>query len=73
VPVILLATMLPFSIGGWGVREAAAVAVLSLAGISAEAALSLSLIFGLTQVAVSGVGTLLCLAWGGGRLSRARS
>lgn len=73
VPVVLLATMLPFSIGGWGVREAAAVAVLSLAGISAEGALSLSLIFGLTQVAVSGVGTLLCLAWSGGRLSRARS
>ncbi len=62
VPVILLAAMLPFSIGGWGVREAAAISLLALAGVPASGALALSLLFGMTQLAVSGVGALIWLA-----------
>ena len=73
VPVILFATMLPFSIGGWGLREAAAIAVLSLAGIPAESALALALIFGLTLLLVSGAGTLACFGWVGVPLSRPRA
>ena len=70
VPVVVLATMLPFSIGGWGLREAAAIAVLSLVGITAEQALVLSLIFGFTQLAVSGLGSLAYFAGWGPRFER---
>lgn len=62
-PVVLLASMLPFSVGGWGVREAAAISVFSFSGMSSGGALAISLLFGLTQVAVSGLGTLLLLGW----------
>ena len=72
VPIILLTTMLPFSIGGWGLREAAAIMVLSLAGIAAESALALALIFGVTQLIVSGAGTLACFGWAGLPLNRGR-
>lgn len=70
VPVVILATMLPFSIGGWGLREAAAIAVLSVVGITAEQSLVLSLIFGLTQLAVSGVGSLVSFSYSAPRLGR---
>jgi uncharacterized membrane protein YbhN (UPF0104 family) len=50
--------MLPISIGGWGVREAAAIPLLALAGIPASGAVTLALLFGLTQVAAAGCGTL---------------
>lgn len=73
VPVILFATMLPFSIGGWGLREASAIAVLSLAGVPAESALALALIFGLTLLLVSGAGTLACFGWMSVHVSRTRS
>lgn len=73
VPVIVLATMLPFSIGGWGLREAAAIAVLALAGVSAEGALTLAVIFGISQIVVSGAGTLLYLGWAGLSLGHLKS
>jgi uncharacterized membrane protein YbhN (UPF0104 family) len=73
VPIMLLATMLPFSIGGWGLREASAIAVLSLAGITTESALALALIFGMTQLIVGGAGTLACFGWAGVPLRRVRS
>ena len=72
VPVILLATMLPFSIGGWGLREASAIMVLSLAGVAAEYALALALILGVTQLIVSGAGTLACFGWARVSLGRVR-
>jgi uncharacterized protein (TIRG00374 family) len=39
-PIILLAQVLPISIGGWGVRETAAVFLLPLIGVDATSALS---------------------------------
>ncbi len=44
VPVVILVTMLPISIGGLGVREVSYVYLLGLAGIRPEAALTMSLL-----------------------------
>ena len=58
MPVIVLVAMLPISLGGWGVRETAAVTVLGLAGIGNAGALALSVLIGLTAIAVSVPGAL---------------
>jgi hypothetical protein len=49
-PVLLLAHILPISIGGWGVREAAAVALLGMTGVDATSALLVSIMFGVRLV-----------------------
>ena len=46
-PVLVLAQVLPISVGGWGVREAAAVALLAMAGVDAASALLVSVMFGI--------------------------
>jgi uncharacterized membrane protein YbhN (UPF0104 family) len=46
VPLILLVSMMPVAIAGWGVREGFVVALLGAAGISSESALLLSVSFG---------------------------
>jgi glycosyltransferase 2 family protein len=46
VPVISLAATLPISVGGWGVRESAAVSLLGLVGVSSSDALALSVLLG---------------------------
>ncbi|TQJ30905.1 lysylphosphatidylglycerol synthase transmembrane domain-containing protein [Microbacterium sp. SLBN-146] len=46
VPVVLFAMLLPVSIGGWGVREGAAVALLPIAGLSGAQSLAASVAFG---------------------------
>jgi uncharacterized membrane protein YbhN (UPF0104 family) len=51
-PVALIAA-LPISIGGWGVREAAMVAVLGLIGIAPSGALVLSVQIGLIAIVVT--------------------
>lgn len=43
---VLLVTMIPLSFAGWGVREAGAVWVFGLVGLSRETALAVSLVFG---------------------------
>lgn len=53
VPVVLITMVLPITVGGWGVREGAAVALLPLAGLSASAALAASILFGLLALAAS--------------------
>lgn len=52
VPVFVLATV-PVSFGGWGTREAAAVAVLAPLGVAAPTALAASLLYGLYPVVQS--------------------
>jgi uncharacterized membrane protein YbhN (UPF0104 family) len=47
VPTVLLISMLPISIGGWGVREGAMVVALHGFGIPTEEALLASVLFGL--------------------------
>jgi uncharacterized membrane protein YbhN (UPF0104 family) len=60
MPAVTLATTLPLSLGGWGVREGAFVLLLGHVGVPAADALTLSLLYG--------VGGVLCglpgmLAW----------
>lgn len=62
VPTVILLTTLPVSVAGWGVREGAMVAGFGLLGITTEGALTLSVLFGLAQVAVALPGGLVWLA-----------
>jgi glycosyltransferase 2 family protein len=47
VPGALFAMSIPISIGGWGLREASAVALWTMAGLSPDAALATSIVYGL--------------------------
>ena len=58
-PTVLLVSMLPISIGGWGVREGALVVALHGFGISAEDALLPSVLFGLCAVLATLPGGIL--------------
>ena len=55
----LLMAMVPISFGGWGVREIAFVYLLGAAGVGAEAALSLSIAFGLLRVLLGAIGGIV--------------
>lgn len=50
VPLVLFAMLLPISVGGWGVRESAAVALLPLAALSGAEAFATSAAFGLVAL-----------------------
>lgn len=54
VPLVLLSMVIPLTVGGWGVREAAAAALWPLAGLSAESGIATSVLYG----AVSTVGCI---------------
>ncbi len=56
VPAALLIAMVPVSFGGWGVRELGFVYLLGTAGVPAEAALSLSITFGLLRMIIGAIG-----------------
>ena len=56
-PVFLMAA-LPASVGGWGTREAAAVAALAPFGVPAAAAVGTGVIYGLYQLVQGGLGAL---------------
>ena len=56
-PVFLMAA-LPVSVGGWGTREAAAVASLAPFGVAASAAVGVGVIYGLYQLAQGAMGAL---------------
>ncbi|MBB4263348.1 MULTISPECIES: lysylphosphatidylglycerol synthase transmembrane domain-containing protein [unclassified Bradyrhizobium] len=47
IPLVILSSAAPISIGGWGLREGAMVAALSLAGLAADKALAISVLLGL--------------------------
>ena len=68
VPLILLFSALPISIGGWGVREVGAIGLLGLIGISSQHAVTISLQFGVLSLLVSLPGALF---WLGARNRRA--
>ncbi|HHO49465.1 MAG TPA: flippase-like domain-containing protein [Deltaproteobacteria bacterium] len=61
VPWVLLAMVVPISVGGWGPREATAVALLPLVGVSMEAAAATSALYGLTALAGALPGALVPL------------
>lgn len=58
VPLVLLFSTLPISIGGWGVREVGAIGLLGLVGISSHEAVIISLQFGAISVLMSLPGAL---------------
>jgi len=53
VPVIFIAMQFPISIGGWGVRELAALYVFSYMGISEEVAVIISILYGVGLLVTS--------------------
>lgn len=59
VPLSIIATILPISIAGWGVREGAMVSLLALFGVPNTDALALSLLFGLTLLGAAVIGGLI--------------
>jgi hypothetical protein len=62
---MLLATMIPLSYAGWGIREAGAVWLFARAGIDTESALAISVLFGaaLLVAALPGVPLWLAPSW----------
>jgi uncharacterized membrane protein YbhN (UPF0104 family) len=60
-PILLLAQVLPISVGGWGVREAAAVALLAMTGVDATSALLVSIMFGIFLLLATLPGVLFWL------------
>jgi glycosyltransferase 2 family protein len=48
-----LLALLPVSLGGWGVREAGMMALFATSGVASEAAVALSLVFGILPAAVA--------------------
>ncbi len=67
MPPVILATAIPISIAGWGVREGAMVVAFGYAGLSPHDALALSVLFGAAMVCASLPGGLVWIASGGRR------
>ena len=61
MPPVILVMTLPISIAGWGVRETAMVAFFGLIGVPAEEAVALSILFGLTCIAMALPGGVIWL------------
>jgi glycosyltransferase 2 family protein len=58
LPVVLV-TVIPISIAGWGVREGAMIAAFSYAGLSANDGLIVSLLFGASYLVLGAIGGLV--------------
>jgi glycosyltransferase 2 family protein len=61
-PLVVLVTLLPVSISGWGLREGAMVVALGLAGVSGESSMLLSVSIGLLATVMALPGGLLWLS-----------
>ncbi len=61
VPLVMLLTTLPISIGGWGVREAGMVWLLGLVGVSSSDAVAISLQTGIVAMLASLPGAIFWL------------
>jgi hypothetical protein len=61
MPLVLLTTMIPVSIAGWGVRELSMVTVLGAVDVPPDGALAVSLAFGLAILLVGLPGGVLWL------------
>ena len=64
VPPVILISMIPISIAGWGLREGAMVVAFGFVGVPEADALVVSLLFGLTLVCIGLPGGLLWLSEG---------
>ena len=58
LPVVLV-TVVPISIAGWGVREGAMIAAFGYAGLPASDGLIVSLLFGASYLVLGGIGGLV--------------
>jgi len=67
VPLAILATAIPISVAGWGVREQAFVTGFGFLGVSAVDALALSVLFGLVNTVISLPGGIVWLLSNDGR------
>lgn len=67
IPMVLLAMILPISIGGWGLREGAAVALFPLVGVDASKALAVAILYGLVNLIGALPGLALVLRTRAGR------
>jgi glycosyltransferase 2 family protein len=63
MPIILLVTSLPVSIGGWGPRELAMVYLLGAFGVPGDKALSLSIEFGMCSILAALPGAVVWIIW----------
>lgn len=63
MPPVILATILPVSIGGWGMRETAMVFTLGLVGVEPERAFLLSVLMGVLSIVMSLPGGVLWLLY----------
>ncbi len=63
VPMVLLSLLIPISFAGWGLRESAMVYLLGLLGVTSDAALAVSLIFGIAMIAAALPGCAFWLTW----------
>jgi len=61
VPPVLLLTVLPLSLAGWGIREGAMVGFFLLVGADKSKVLALSVLYGMTTLTVSLPGLLIYL------------
>lgn len=59
VPPIMLITMLPISIAGWGVRESAMMVAFGYAGLVRSDGLTVSLLFGAAMFVIGGIGGIV--------------
>ena len=75
IPLVVLAAILPISVGGWGVREGAAIVLFGAVGVLPTDALALSVIFGIAGIVMSLPGLAIWIRRGYRRsdLSRAAS
>ena len=64
VPVVILFSMVPITIAGWGVREGAMVVALGTVGVGREEALAISVLFGIASAIAALPGGLVWLATG---------
>jgi uncharacterized membrane protein YbhN (UPF0104 family) len=69
IPPIVLITMLPISIAGWGVREATMIVAFGYAGLTQADGLMVSVLFGASYFIVGGIGGLVWIR-GTERLAR---
>jgi len=65
MPVIAAVSMIPLSINGWGLQEGAFIIFFGRAGVDKSAALSLGFLYHLVAIAISLLGGILWLIFGG--------
>ena len=59
LPLVILGTLLPISVGGWGVREGLIVGIFAMTGMPLEQALAASILWGLSVIVAASLGGLL--------------